>query len=124
MTTEITRADVRYLWHWAYYDGPLSGACLWRGARYWFVCVDDGGDNRTFHLVELTDEEWAFEDNKHAAFRKFVGTHTDYDEATQRQTLGALKPESERKKFYEAYPRGKADTHLRRDRPAVARYTV
>lgn len=130
MTTpeRITRADVTYLYHLAYWDGPLSGACLWRGERFRFECVadelvptggrDEDGDPeydsvRTFHLVRLTPEEWAAEDERHALFREHVGTHTDYDPVTQRRAVGAVKPEAEWAKFYDRYPPRQIDTITR-----------
>jgi hypothetical protein len=114
----IQRSDVTYLYHIDYYDGPMSGACLWRGQRYRFECVneefrptgqpDEDGDEcvesvRTFNLVELTPEEWALEDERRALFRECVGTHCEYDPVTQRRTVGALKPRSDWHRFYEVY---------------------
>jgi len=143
----IRREDVTYLWHSGYYDGPLSGACEWRGRRYWFVCVDeeyrpvvgpDGNrvldeygdpeldDVRVFHLVELTPEEWAAVDASHALFRECVGTHTDYDRVTQRRnTSGTVRPEAEWKRYYDAHPPHNVSPRPEAawaTRPAVAKY--
>lgn len=126
----IPRSDVRYLWHSDYYDGPLSGACLWRGNRYWFVCVDMADDERqtrTFHLIDLTPAEWQHEDAKHALFRECVGHHTDYDPVTQESGRSVPCPRDEWQRFYDAYPwveggRPKRAAELRA-RPAVATYT-
>ena len=116
----IERRDVLYQWHIGYEDGPLSGVCLWRGVRYRFQCVewdwrptggvDEDGEPvteqvRVFHLVELTPEEWAYEDERHESFRAHVGTHTDYDPVTQRRNLNGVKPQAEWSKHYDRYGR-------------------
>ncbi len=46
--------------------------------------------NKEYHcfrhmaLFELTEEEWEAEDKRHAAWRRYIGRHTDYDENEKR----------------------------------------
>lgn len=103
----LSRSEVQLLYHWGYYDGPLSGVCRWRGERYWFTCVDMGDDERearTFHMFEFTEEEWAREDERHALFRECVGTHTDYDQETGRRNLDGVRPEAGWHRYYDRHP--------------------
>lgn len=105
--------DIQLLTHSDYYDGPLSGTLLWEGTRYWYECQAYPWDNMTkednlfvfsqvFHLFELTDEEWAFEDEKHADFEKYVGTHTNYSANGTRSHEG-MRPRDDWQNFYDKY---------------------
>ena len=55
-----------------YWDGPLSGACLIEGRRYWFHCVEETDHTRIFAYYDLTPNEWRREDFWHGLFLKFV----------------------------------------------------
>lgn len=37
---EIERDKVQHLWHSRWYDGPLSGMCLYQGKKCWFHSLD------------------------------------------------------------------------------------
>jgi hypothetical protein len=82
----------RLLWHHNFYDGPLSGICLYQNKEHWFQMVDeipfkeddDYRLGRVFVIVELTPEDIKIESSNHNEFRKFVGTHADYDENNER----------------------------------------
>ena len=76
----------QYLWHCGYYDGPLSGVCMYNNKEHWFECTyethwidedEDGEDEyyqgRVFGLIELTDEEIRQEWEKHKLFVKYGG---------------------------------------------------
>ncbi len=140
---QITRQDVTYLYHCDYYDGPLSGACLWRGRRYWFRCVerlyppvlgpdgrqvvDEYGDPmtedvRVFHLFDMPTEWWAAEDSRVSLWRECVGAHCDYDPVTQRRQVGALRPQTQWGRYYAAYPPPTGEERFQPPRPPVARY--
>lgn len=103
----IPKSAVRMLWHHAYWDGPISGACVFDDERLWFSCYDENhGDEkkwyRKFVLLRLSDEQWKEIDLRHARFQDYVGTHTDYDENGKR-LFGDLKPrvEPNHAKFYD-----------------------
>lgn len=101
----VPKSSVRMLWHHDYWDGPISGACLFNNDRLWYTCYDEGyGEDwyRKFVLLRLSDEKWKEIDFSHGMFQDYVGTHTDYDENGKR-TIGAdLKPriEPNHNKFY------------------------
>lgn len=76
--------DIKMLWHSGYWDGPLSGMCLYNGKKYWFDCEvmehDDNNDAgiRKYGLYELSDEEVDYEEWWHNLWRFLVGHHCDY----------------------------------------------
>lgn len=104
---QIERADVRLLWHHDFWDGPVSGMVLYRGALCWCQMVAendaDAGDwYRRFAVIRLSDEQQTEEQRWHELFREKVGRHTDYDEEGQR-LIGGLEPRDQWPAFYDAY---------------------
>jgi hypothetical protein len=107
----------RLLWTCDYWDGPISGVCLYLGQRCWFDVVDDVhftewdedlGEwdpcvSRRYAVYALTPEALAWEEEVHARFREHVGVHTTYDEHGRRPTENYLRPSSEHDKFYGWY---------------------
>lgn len=126
--TELKEIRGRILYHSNYYDGPLTGVMLAEdGERYWFKVNEDtqfvrtGGDDDDpeyapwrYELYALTADEWAAEDEAHAAFRELVGTHCDYDESGRRD-LNGVSHAGRRHEFY-GDPRYFSDDVTRRRR--------
>jgi len=80
-TIQLPRvSSVKLLYHYNYYDGPLSGICLLDGKRYWFNCEFDGegSDPRLYIMYKLRWKEFLLELLCHKLFQIFVGCHTDY----------------------------------------------
>src|SRR5262245_51968463 len=80
---QIDRADLRFLWHSDFWDGPRSGMLVYRGEECWFEVIDESeGDDadwyRRFAVLRLSKEQHAEEVRWHQLFREKVGTHTDY----------------------------------------------
>lgn len=74
------------LWHSGYYDGPLSGYCMYRDSPHYFDLKHEYVGKisrrkvfRTYWLYKLTPEQWEFELYWHNEFRLHVGTHCDYN---------------------------------------------
>lgn len=131
---KIPRDEVRMLYHLQYWDGPLSGVCVWKSERFYFKClleesvktiVEPGDEEyvnpdqpvpeewkwifdygykslrdmedlnedyyglRYMGMFHLTQKEWQEEDKRHAIWRKYIGTHTDYD-SNGRRNLGKV----------------------------------
>lgn len=116
-TKELPRLDEepQLVWHSGYWDGPISGVCMYDGKEHWFKMVhefDYEGEEewesgemeiflgRVFVITELTDEQFTTIKYAHELFRKYVGTHTDYDESNKR-TVGACREQGEWNKFYD-----------------------
>lgn len=99
-TKQVARKDVRYLWHNDYWDGPMSGACLYQGERLWFKIFHEGVQHRKFVLLRLNENQWKELDFRHLKFQNYVGTHTDYDENGKRHVGSAPLIESDPDKFY------------------------
>lgn len=102
--TEPPVVNGRFLYHSNYYDGPISGAMLAEtGERYWFDAHPDADPYNTgywYLLYELTPDEWELETRRHDLFRRYVGTHCDYDE-NGRRNLGGVNRSGEHDKFYD-----------------------
>lgn len=97
--------EITLLWHCAYWDGMLSGVCLYQGEKCYFTLVSEdispeGEMSRDFILFKLTEEQARTHTERHELFRKYVGTHTDYDSEGKR-SLGATHPQSEWHKYYD-----------------------
>jgi len=89
--------DFRMLWHAGYWDGPLSGLCLYKGVHHYFQCVEDflkipnpqwkGPEDeeedefdytRAFVIKTLKEDVLAELFRRHAVWNDLVGCHTDY----------------------------------------------
>lgn len=70
----IAREDVEILFEWHYYDGPLEGALMWEGKRYWYspVPYDDLSSDEHGRLLEVQDlpeDSWYWIDQIQASDR-------------------------------------------------------
>ena len=106
-TKELVRLDEQpqFLWHDSYYDGPLSGICIYNDKEHWFKMVkefdykeEEDGKMETFLgrvyvIAELPKQQFAIMKYAHELFRKYVGTHTDYNEDNKRSS-GCLEQSS------------------------------
>jgi hypothetical protein len=105
---QVSKSEIRLLWHSGYWDGPLSGLLLSQGEKYWFQLADERSSYdenilpRRFLIIELLADQLHALESWHEFFQEKVGTHTNYDEAGKR-TIGALKPKELWNEFYEAY---------------------
>lgn len=115
---KISMSEITLLWHENYWDGYLSGKCLYRGRMHHFECVDEGrlflreddpdeidedkSDSwyRRFAVIPLSDEEIAESTRRHDLFVQHVGNHCDYDVDTQERQIGS-RPSNEWHKFYD-----------------------
>lgn len=121
--TEQPSADIRFLYHSNYWDGPLSGACLYQRQQYWFECVHDYHDprdnasprlgQRIFGIYQISEDEWAQEKYWQDLFEQNVGSHSSYDETGQR--LGKVASPETHHIFYDAQEKAQKDgTYKRR----------
>ena len=81
----------RILWHSGYWDGPTSGMCMFNDKKCWFETEELGGwldedtcEPRLYKILEISDEQIRDLEERHHRFRKYVGSHTDYDENGKR----------------------------------------
>jgi hypothetical protein len=81
----------------------LNGMCLYEGRKHWFrlLVEDEDTRDRTFEIVELTDEEIEAIDQEQALFEKYVGSHTRYDEHNKRNHELVL-PHVDWPKYYDS----------------------
>jgi hypothetical protein len=101
-TQKLDRNEIRLLWCFDFWDGPINGMCLYENRKYWFDMLDAGenGDSapRRFLVLDLSTQQLAEEERWHDLFRAKVGTHCDFEEAHPEVKARELHPE-----FYEAY---------------------
>jgi hypothetical protein len=101
--------SVRWLWADNWYDWVISGACEYEGKRYYGVCVDENHDKRKkwyrrYLLVDLPEDVWREELEKHAFFVEKVGSHFEFDVERQvRKGHSELKDSRTWHEFYERY---------------------
>lgn len=110
---EIPKAEITLAWSNDYWDGPMSGACLYQGALHlfeyagsnpdWDAYNDDEGNEkptwfRRYWVLKITPEVEIEERTRHALFCKHVNTRFDYI------TPDLPKPTGEQHLFYDVYP--------------------
>jgi len=85
LVVEVEPGDDEYI------DPSISFPPEWEWAKKYYKSMAEIEDlNQHYYncrymvLYELTPEEWEAEDKKHAAWRKYIGRHTDYAENGQR----------------------------------------
>jgi len=104
----VGRDRVRLLWDCGWWDGSMDGMAEFDGEPVWFCFAEEAEEEpvagwyRRYWIVRLTSEQLRKEQNQHEDFRKYVGTHCDYDPE------GNRPPESVHTKgmsaiFYEKY---------------------
>jgi len=97
---------MRLLWHCGFWDGPLSGICLFNGRKHWFriaAAEVDSEENRIFEIIYLTDDQIRLEEERHVVWVENVGCHCDYDEFNKRP-IGNIKPSEKWRNFYDLPP--------------------
>lgn len=94
-----------------WWDYFLSGVVTYNGKRYYAYCGDENYDRRKkwwrrYVLVDLTEEAWADEDERHAFFVEKVGSHFEFVDHQGRQVRNheGLKNNKTWQEFYDRYP--------------------
>lgn len=110
---------VRWLWADNWYDWVITGACEYEGKRYYGVCVDENYNKRykwyrRYILVDLPEEIWKEELERHAFFVEKVGSHFEFDVERQcRKGHDHLKPSGTWQEFYDKYPPHQKDRNYK-----------
>lgn len=76
MPLRVPWKAVTPLWFVGYYDGPLSGVCLYGGSPHWYEVVDNNERWRRYVLKPLTSEQFDALRFAQEKFATYVGTHT------------------------------------------------
>lgn len=69
-------AEIKTLYYSDYWDGPLTGAILWNGKKYWFEVYrfeDDYNKDRTVVLMDLSEEDWIEEEERQQLWMQCSG---------------------------------------------------
>lgn len=87
----------KVLYHLNYWDGPISGICLWNNEKQYFEMCNDEYEIRIYNVYDTPPNIIDKIENNHILFRKYVGTHTDYIDGYRHYNI---KPLVNHKKFY------------------------
>lgn len=103
---QIDFKDVKYLWHFDYYDGALSGLAILNDQKIWFLSFEqykwteedmartdkewEPPWYRRYVVLQLQPEEIAQLETTHSLFQKHVGTHTDYPREGKVKSRGEM----------------------------------
>lgn len=100
---EMSEEQVTPLWFCNFWDGPLSGVCVYQNQVCGFFCVDIDSEPRKFTIHRLSTAAMHEAFRQHEVFRRCVGTHTDYPglPGNWKRDVGAVRPEAEWAGFYE-----------------------
>jgi hypothetical protein len=81
--------NVKILFYYNYWDGPLNGICEYENKMYWYDTVDDisVGDEdsddwtwyRLYNVKEIEPWQLSYELYWHSIFCTNVATHTEFD---------------------------------------------
>lgn len=94
----------RWIWHCAYWDGPLSGPALYQNEVVWLECAAEGNHRRRrFLVIRFAPREWEAEQTRQQLFEDCVGHHNTYD-PSGRVRRGHVHPQSRWTQYYEQYP--------------------
>lgn len=125
---------------WVYandwWDYVLTGVVMYQGKRYYAYCGDENhyGERknrkwwRRYVVVDMTDEAWAEEDERHSFFKDKVGSHFDFVECpkTGRQVRNhaGLKNQKTWQEFYDRYPSNETEKVDPKTFPVVGWFEV
>ena len=88
---EVSLADIELLWHRDFYDGMLSGYCMYNNKFHYLYMIDEFDDPdiilrdidrpwyRCYGLIEVPTEEEIEVKRRHRLFEEQVGLHTNYE---------------------------------------------
>lgn len=103
--------SVRWIWADNWWDWVLSGVVEYQGKRYYAVCVDENYNEqrkwfRRYLMVDLPEDVWKEEIERHDFFVEKVGSHFDFDVESQcrKGPEKHLKHDRTWHEFYERYP--------------------
>ena len=103
MKSKRPTPTIRPLWHLYYWDGPISGVCLFnRQMCYFHEAYELKDGHRRYFVYYLSKEECLIQFEKHKCFQENVGKHTDYN-ALGKRILGCL-PRETHHFYYDRYP--------------------
>lgn len=109
--TELTY-NIIPLWTCGYWDGPLSGLCIYEQQICFFeISNSELADERLYDIYEISPEDIIEEIRAHSLFEEYVGTHCNYyydeDKKRFRRNIGAQVNDPNKSKLYwEKYPPG------------------
>jgi len=117
-----------YLWSLGWYDGPLSGICLYEGQKHYFELFDETWEEyssdsdseldglgpysvRHYYIRKLDPIIASREEARHNLFIKYVSNSHDY-RGNPRTQEREVKPEGLHRYFYEHPLRDEIGTYL------------
>jgi len=74
----LLHEDIFPLYHLNYYDGPLSGVCVYQGKECFFDKIDDQRQRYDYKIFETSEKEIKYINMWHRIFQLNVGLHSDY----------------------------------------------
>ena len=98
--TLLDKGSFKMLWHYSYYDGPMTGIGMVGAQFCYFVMTSDHHWKRIYAVYSLSLDEFKEELFSHEMFRMYVGLNTDYHFPGRDRYVGILHPRSEWDKFY------------------------
>jgi len=97
--------DVTWIWANDWWDGVLAGVVEWHGKRYYADHLEENEENnswyRRFVVIDLPEDVWKEEIEKHNLFVEKVGSHFDYKDGKR---CGEVKPQAMWNEYYDKYP--------------------
>jgi len=103
------KRDVKFLWHWKYYDGPITGICNFNNRKYYCNMLK----YPIYSLHYLSDTEISDVEEFHELWKTYVGNHNEYvydESGVSHQNRSSDKPSTyDYNKFVELSNNKKTD---------------
>jgi hypothetical protein len=100
--------EIKIIFATNWWDGPLSGLCLYNGEKHWFQATEEWYEEdkpywRRFAVVKLTPEQIVDEEKWHELFKEKVGESLPYVDGVLVRNTEPLKPKEKWHEFYDVY---------------------
>lgn len=98
--------DIKILFATNWWDGPLSGLCLYNDEKHWFQATEEWYEEdkpywRRYAVMKLTPEQLQLEERSHELFKEKVGESMPYINGIPVRNNEPLKPKEMWHEFYD-----------------------
>lgn len=103
----IKEEEIKIIFAVDWWDGPLSGVCIYNGEKHWFQATDEWYEEdkpywRRYAVIKLTPEQLAKEEAMHELYEEKIGDPRPYVDGVLTRDV-SQKPKEMWHEFYDVY---------------------